>query len=643
MYFLGFISIIGWTLFLSVKFKKYAAAFPFLIVTTIITILYVGSLMSILLPVSRNFLILGYVLPIYLVWRKQLTWEELKNVPLSFLFLVIFGIVWFVFTWHAGIFGSDEFAWGQFAKVIYSTNGLYTAGSAIMDGKLNYPPGISLFQYFFLNLGSYSEAAIYFAQGVFVFAAVAPILDLIGRNWKRLLTFGMAIGTTLVYFGPGLLSMTNDHIIGVAFANAILTSSFILLAPKSKLLLVPIIVALPLIKTTGMIISLAIILVVSMELLISNFKRVREKKFKAPALKLILVPIVLLFCAFVSMKSWDLYLQGQGAGATPMPGPAKIFKSFSSQASDKEKLTVKNFNIALLERPINNQEGDIKSGQPIIKFYLKTIDVINRPGLSIIGWLQLFAVIFGLIVYFQNPRNRFLNFTRYLSLLVGLGIYLFFHLLAYMYYFSVYEGTNLFSLNRYVSSYFMGLALIAIGSMAVLFKDNHRQIKMFGMMSGAIFVYLLIFHTPSLVRLVVPPRMIAESTNVVRRQTIPFSSYINANTNNDSKIWLIYQNTRGWECMMVRYDIVPRKMNGGGGNWSLGDKYGHGDVWTNNLPKDVWSSQLLDEHYNYVFLAKADDNFWNHYADLFQNPTEAKLHQLFQVQQLDNRALLVAK
>jgi hypothetical protein len=84
-------------------------------------------------------------------------------------------------------------------------------------------------------------------------------------------------------------------------------------------------------------------------------------------------------------------------------------------------------------------------------------------------------------------------------------------------------------------------------------------------------------------------------------------------------------------------------MNGGSGNWSLGAKYGPKDLWTNEISKEEWALQLLEGHYDYVFLARADNNFWSHYAELFENPTIAKSRQLFKVQQKGNGVLLVAR
>lgn len=646
MYILSFISILGWVFFLSIKYKKYATFFPFFVTTCIISILYLGAFTRTLFFTGGLLFMLGLLLPIYTISRLKVTWNDIKSLPLSFYFLLFFGIVWFFFTIHATIFGWDEFFWAQFTKAILSTNNFYSTKSAILPAVIIYPPGIPLFQYYFLHFSYFSEGALYFSQGILAFSAISLIFDLVGRNIKRLFIFTLAVASALVYFGPGFLSIYNDHILGVVFAGATLASVFILRTNKSKLLLIPVIFALPLIKITGIILSLTVILVVLLDILISNIYLIRKKEqTKLSTVKLLIIMMVIFgFSAFLPMKSWNFYLKSQGVVSNFIPGLSKIKKSFSSQATEQEKVIIKNFNNAVISLPMNQQGSDYQFSNQFVKFYLKTIKTINRPGLTIPVWLLIFAIPFVIIIYFHKSKERrIISLCLYFSLLGGLLIYLLIHLLAYMYNFSAFEGMGLASMSRYISSYMLGFALIVIGSVAVYLRDNSRGTKLLGLVSIVVFLYLFIFHTPPLFRLFIPPQVAAQSTNVVREKTRAVSDTINFNTESSSKIWVIYQNTNGWECMMVRYDIVPRKMNGGGGNWSLGEKYGAGDVWTTNLSKEEWGSQLLEEGYDYVYLAQVDDNFWNHYSELFEDPDKAKSYKLFKVQQKDNSVVLIAK
>jgi hypothetical protein len=490
-----------------------------------------------------------------------------------------------------------------------------------------------------MNFSRYNEPAIFFAQGIFIFAAIAPIFDFMGRNLKKFLVILLAAAMSLVYFGPGLLSMTNDHIIGSAFALAIIANFLILKTNKSKLLLIPIIFILPLIKTTGILLSLIIILSVACELIFNLIGRKRPAK--EILLKSIVILIILAISALLPMKSWSSYIKSQEQDASSTPSLSMITKSFSDEASEREKTVLKNFKIDLIKRPINFQEGEIKSNIPAYDAYLKIIKKINQPPLGSIAWSLIFLALFILIILFSKKEEKIANISRFTILLLGLAIYAFFHLLAYMYYFSDYEAFKLAAMDRYFSSYFLGLSLVTIAFFATLFQYKTVNKKALIGTLTVLLAYLIVFHTPILVKLVVPPKMMAKSTESVREKTRPFSNEINSKTKEGSKIWVIYQNTKGWECMMIRYDIVPRRMNGGSGNWSLGQKYGPQDVWTNPMPDDVWSEQIIDGKYDYVYLAFADDNFWLNHIGMFADPS-VRNHKLFIVEIKDNKARLVA-
>jgi hypothetical protein len=649
MYFFSFLSILGWISFFYFWRKKYAAYYPLLVVTGLISLLYIFAYIKILnlgsialFALGLFFLVKTIILNIRTISRPKKAVEQLKNLPVSIIFFSLAGIAWYLFTLKASIMLWDEFFWGQFAKAILNSNSFYTLNSAILTSKASYPPGIALFQYFFGHFSLYREGLLYFAQGIIVFSALALIFDLTARVKKFYLIVGLIIFSAIVYFGPGLLSIMNDHVLGVIFGSAILALLFILRSNKSKLLLFPVIFSLPLIKSTGIVLALTVVLAAALVSIISSANLFEKKKGGLKVDKFIFVLIIILsLAAIIPAKSWDFRLKIQGVETASFPSWSKIKNAFSDQASEREKSTIRNFGKVIVSLPINQQEGTLGSNHPVFKLYFKAITAINRPALSIPTWLLIFAILFGIIFYFQKPKERTVGLALYFSLLAGLAAYLVVHLFAYIFYFSEFEAENFASISRYLSTYFLGLSIIVIGSVAHFISNNPDKSKFINSVSFLILLYLFIFHTPPLVRLIVPPKLMAASTNVVREKTREFSLYINANTENSSRVWLINQNTNGWECMITRYDIAPRIMNAK--DWSLGNAYGPDDIWTNKRSAEDWAGELLRDHYNYVFLAKVDDNFWSNYHKLFENPVEAKSRKLFRVERENNEVILIAK
>ena len=646
MYLFSFVSLIGWiSLFYNWR-KRYAAYYPLLATTGLISILYVFGWLKILNWGSTFVFVIGLIsfakALFSLLSSPSKAIKKIKNLPASLIFFGVAGFAWYFFTLKATLFGSDEFFWGQFTKAIVDSNNFYTLKSAIFTPKMNYPPGIALYQYYFLHFSHYAESALYFSQGTIMLSALALIFDLIAKNLKNILSIGLAIACTTVYFGPGLLSLMNDQVLGTLFASTVLASFFVLRSNKSKLLLLSAILVLPLIKSTGTVLALTAVLAISLDLIItnSNLFRKREKRFNKAVFILI---IVFGLTAILPLKSWDLYLKRQGGEATPpIPSINQIRNAFSDNASERQRLTIKNFKGALISMPMNQQEGEPVSDYPAYKLYLKATTAVSRPALPILAWLSIITLLLAATFYYQTSRERVSTLALYFSLLAGLSAFLLLHFITYLFYFSDYEAVNLASMNRYISAYFLALALVAIGSVAFFIKENPKKSAPLKTVAGAIFIYLLIFHTPPLTRLIVPPQMMAASTNAVREKTKEFSDYINAHTESTSKVWVIYQNTNGWECMMIRYDIAPRIMNTN--NWSLGSKYGPNDVWTNALPAAEFVRLIQEDSYDYIFLAKVDENFWSHYEELFENPAEAKLHRLFKIQRTaDNEISLIAQ
>ena len=114
----------------------------------------------------------------------------------------------------------------------------------------------------------------------------------------------------------------------------------------------------------------------------------------------------------------------------------------------------------------------------------------------------------------------------------------------------------------------------------------------------------------------------------------------------NDKVYLIYQNIGGGGAYhMLRYSISPIVTNLLY-EWSLGPKYNEKDIWNYNISKDEFEKKLIDEDYDYVFIAQADEQFVEIYGDLIegqkiQKQDFEKLNdKLLKVNKKDNKVLL---
>ena len=80
--------------------------------------------------------------------------------------------------------------------------------------------------------------------------------------------------------------------------------------------------------------------------------------------------------------------------------------------------------------------------------------------------------------------------------------------------------------------------------------------------------------------------------------------------------------------------------------WSLGPKHNEKDIWNYDISKEDFEKKLIDENYDYVFIAKSDEQFVEIYGDLIeeqkiQKQDYEKLNdKLFKVNKKDNKVSL---
>jgi hypothetical protein len=124
--------------------------------------------------------------------------------------------------------------------------------------------------------------------------------------------------------------------------------------------------------------------------------------------------------------------------------------------------------------------------------------------------------------------------------------------------------------------------------------------------------------------LLTPPTMLVQRTKVQSaiKQLVPLMD-------KNSRVYVIYQGTNGYEFHITRYLIAPRTTNIW--SWSLGKLYSNGDVWTADLPPLDWFNLVQQGQYNYILVGRADENLWKRYGQFFVGK-DNETTQLFKVE-----------
>lgn len=603
---LGFCTFISIAFLIEKKLPIHLKAYSF------ISAISCMGLVLFLFTFQVNFLLTQYLL--YATALVILGFEGIKNqfknlkAFLSTNKLVFtLSLVWFVLTFKVQILQWDDFSWGSFVKHLNSYGTYWNTSSAILPVGLRYLPGLSLWENFFTARNYYSEQPLFFSLGLIAiscFQALRPE-KFSTKQTAWLFVFFCA---PISWFTLGLGNISTEASIGFLLAAGFFST---LEVKKASDLFVPFIIAmfLAVTKETAFLLSLLIIMVIAV-------RNIRERDFFS---KWTCYSVAALIVLFLNYWFWKQYLKNDSiADNFNSILIADRMSSDFKQMSEQTSSTLVTFFKALFNRPLNRS-------------FLSRIPI---PGFVYIkGFYVFWMIILGCVFY--KIRKQYEYAITFSWGLVGYTLVL---LVSYLYFFGDYESSYLASYERYIGVYFLAFSLICI---KIILLNNLWENKNF---KRAIIVLIVIFPPspkilyPSSIFSAIPDAASAKfkiKVNKSRQEVSDIRSKIEKLTPTDSRIWLIWQNTTGIQTMIVRYEIAPRKMNTS--NWSIGEKYYEGDVWTYNYSIDEVVSYL--KQYDYVALGSVDEKFIKSYGELFT--TSPRTGSVYKIEQINNSTRLM--
>ncbi len=550
--------------------------------TSLILILYLSSLFDYLKFASQFLLIVGVGSFVYLSWRS---WDAFQFNPSAIVFLIISTVVLLVLSTtplYSNYSSVDDYShWGIVAKIISNEGRLVIATDA--GSFKGYPPGLALLYYFFLQLDSYSDSLVIFANALFVMVVYAPLFNVIPKDCSKYVLFGIntflyAFLSVIVFTGA-LRTIGVDLVLGQIFGITL----FIYLSNrmdgriKALLIITPLVLVLPVIKIIGFLFSAVIICVILCDI----FVGIIVKKDKV---KLFILSVLLVAATFLIYKGWGLHVENMGS----MPSwntsisVEQVVQAFTpSRASEREIITINNF---------------------ANRFF----HITAFSNFVIIGCLLFLSIIWHTGRKYA-PLERVAPFV---VILLGFYGYLFVLLLVYLFAFDPYSGQSLASDRRYTNTYFFGM-IIAFMGVALSQFCTHKQSRRLNI---SLFLICLITVAPHYNRTLL-------EFNRIKNGEVPLEKYFkHANkikklTPQDSKIYLIWQGESQDVGTIFRYFVSPRVTNYG--CESIGDLYPHknGDPWTCQLTLSEFKQTIIN--YDYLYIAHTDMNFNNKYLNQF--------------------------
>ena len=610
MIFLMFLIVISFSLYLFFKYEKrveetlpytFICIVLFLYIMGLIRLLKLGTYLIILLS------ILSYSYIIYSLIKKRNKKVTLLKLitPANIFFVSIFVVLCI---YHNGrlLTGWDDFThWGDVVKVMHSINDFSTSSKSLSAFQ-SYLPGMSIFQYFFETLlHNFNEGYLFISSQIFAFSLFLPFMKNI--TWKKVLNFIISVIITLlsflVFYITYYKSIYIDCFLALIFAFN-LGSIYLFKNNYNKENIIKLSLSLSMLvltKDIGLFLAFICIFIIFTITLVNHIKnkQIIKKEY---------TPIfIFLLVIFSTYFSWKLNIRLSGA-----------------TANWTNELDI-NFIIDSLLKRGNSYGVTVRNNY--VNTFLNYSILRGFLSLNCTSTIIMFSLIFAVISNGKSSE-KYSNNTLYLTSVICFYIYIFLLLILYLWKFDEYEAVNLASWQRYVGTYLQALLFLLI---FIIFDKNNKN--------HLIMVLIII-------ALGINPFKISEvlkkdigETIYKREPYILAEKQINEKLNGTkASIYFISQADSGYDYWAFKFTCRDHiSYINTGMTWSIGEKYGEGDIWTKNINSTEWMNEL-SEKYDYVYIYNADNKFINEFGKLFESNIEN--NKLYKIDKINKKIVL---
>lgn len=578
------------------KFKQESSVtIVFLSSALLLYIAGLFNLMKFAVYLIYLFAIISFVYIIYCIIKKKIKIREIFT-PGIIMYIFVIMIMAFIVK-DTYYYEWDEFShWGANLKAMVEYDVFWS--NKIYDGvHVVYTPIAGIIEYFFCKInGGFAEDVSYMAINTFIITLLLPIIKGQKHNLKsyiKLILFWFMFYCSIKLCNFQLTSIYIDMLLGILFALGMVLA-YRLDGKEDKINLILTLIMMPLLKDTGLLL-LGIIL---MQLFFNKviLKIIEERKITKQHFKIFGIIVLMLIIPLVFYGTWKIY-----CGVNGKVLDDRHDKNAISEIDIKEYIK----GILLIDTD-NSKYKDISNS-----FYdaLNTTPVVG--GLeSTVTAVKLVAVldITGIIIYLVNKdkQDKKKIATILLALNIGFGLYCLLLLATFMFAFTETEGRALASYSRYMSTYFIAWIIITVG---LALNSKIKNV----ILSLTIAIMLCLYPTSVISIVDITSR---KNLSGIDDEIRTEANIIKENIELNDKVYIIYQNIGGgYEYHKLRYSISPIVTNLLY-EWSLGPKYYESDIWSLDLTKEEFEKKLIDEEFDYLFIAKIDKQFVDIYGSL---------------------------
>ncbi len=551
---LALLPIFGYATIYNIFFKKNVSVSIFFSISSIISILFIFGMFE-FLQLGTYLLFYGGILLLLImsiIYNNKL-FESLKSVP--FVMFTVISIVYLYLMQDAQFFFWDEYShWGAFIKYVYNVGAFYD--TSCTAAHLNYPPGITLWDYFIVLPTGFKEGSIYFGYFLIIFSSTLMMYEKLRFKDIHWIFLVVVIQITLyASFGHWLSCIYVDHIIGSIFAGLVLAYLSDNFKTKELFLFLFPLITIVLIKDIGLYFGLAFLGLVLLFSIV-NTKLDNNKSFIFNIKlhqKMIAILLVLFLAMVIVLKSWSTHQESKGIlkeGQT-MTGVIKnIFSDNRVLDSKTEEEVKKRFWNVVNYQQLHKEKISLNYNEfsySIISKYKKELK------LSTTGVMIFFILMFILYYSIEKDKNAKIRLAIiYPYILIITLVYL----LILFFSFQVAFGNGALripSFVRYMNMGVLPMLLIGFSFMLPLYTEKYsdNNSKKFLMTAGVIII-LGYITTPYL------KPMYSQLNNGFRQTSDKISLSILKNVPAKSKLFVIFPiKNNGSLNNILRYSLIP--------------------------------------------------------------------------------------
>lgn len=556
--------------------------------STVILCLYIADFFGVLQPASQFIHFMTILL--FLGWARKVwlagDWQRVQqDLPRYFLIgsICAFAIVQAALLCSTREFYSwDEFShWGTIIRLIYEANTFHFTPNPLYFQ--DYPPGLALFSYHFLQVTDYSEGSAYFSYALLMFCFSASLVQLAANRTA----LGSVLAVVMIWLsaevlGPGWASLLIDHMLAFFFGGIVATYYLVRVA-GGKVLIFPIfLAAFVLTKQAAFSFAMLVSAIITADWMLSQFHRTIGER-RGLGIKVWISAAGLMAAlsgaALLTALSWKYYVAAAGLQVGwGTYSPASHIGHFLDCCESTREMAVSSKFFAAF---FNAAESQQTPGS-IIEFAWQALKggdwtrllgdlfsprlLTDTPGVAM---AVLSVASLSLVLISRNRIDRLRNATfAALMILGGIG-YTITLLMTYLYAFSEYEAVTLASFNRFFSVYVLAWLMCWFAASFVMFNQFPLRA------TRTVYAFLCVLipltygsHIMKAKPILTPGGYNSAYETALRNYRIPARDSIrkwvagfSRELPVDARVFVLWPQTSGLEFWLVKHELLPRMTN----------------------------------------------------------------------------------